>query len=100
MTRRGNVLVAITTVLLIVVVTLVPQASVHMEPALACVVCGSRGVADAVLNLLLFFPLGASLAPFYRPRLVLLGAALTSCVIEFSQLYLTGRKSQLIAHSS
>ena len=95
MTRRGNVLVAITTVLLIVVVTLVPQASVHMEPLLACVVCGSRGVADAVLNLLLFFPLGASLAPFYRPRLVLLGASLTSCVIEFSQLYLPGRDASV-----
>ncbi len=66
-----------------------------MEPALACVVCGSRGVADAVLNLLLFFPLGASLAPFYRPRLVLLGGALTSCVIEFSQLYLPGRDASL-----
>ncbi len=84
----------VATVFLILLVTLVPQTK-DAEPALACIVCGSRGVADALLNMALFFPLGASLGGRMVPNRLVLGAALTSSVIELTQLLVPGRDASV-----
>jgi hypothetical protein len=57
-----------------------------------CVICGDRGVADALLNLTLFAPFGAVLAfARVRPwRIVLAGLAL-SAMVELLQMYMPGR---------
>ncbi len=78
MTRpAASVVFAVATVFLILLVTLVPQTK-DAEPVLACIVCGSRGVADALLKMALFFALGASLGGRMVPNRLVLGAALTS----------------------
>ena len=52
-----------------------------------CLVCGERGVADALLNLLLFAPLGALLwIAGWRAGRIVGGAALLSAAIELAQL--------------
>ena len=62
----------------------------------ACIVCGARGSADAILNLILFVPLGVALAlggrTGFRP---LLYAALLSSGIELAQLVIPGRDPSL-----
>ncbi len=62
----------------------------------ACVICGGRGLADALLNLMLFLPLGSALAFYglsgYRPYLF---AALLSSCIESAQIFLPGRDPSL-----
>lgn len=82
---------AIASLVLIVVATLMPG-----DPGVAtysnCLICGDRGLADAILNLALFVPLGAALA-FGRirtPRILLAGMAV-SMAVELLQLYIPGR---------
>ena len=62
-----------------------------------CLVCGSRGGVDSVLNLLLFVPLGAALASLgVRPRSAVAGMALFSACIEATQFVaLSGRDATL-----
>ncbi|MGH6693291.1 MAG: VanZ family protein, partial [Gammaproteobacteria bacterium] len=61
-----------------------------------CVICGDRGVADAILNVLLFAPLGVALAlgPSSGRRVVVLAGAL-SAAIEILQLAIAGRHASL-----
>lgn len=61
-----------------------------------CILCGEVGLADAVLNVLLFMPLGAALAWGRRgvARALLAGGCL-SLAIEITQLALPGRYSTL-----
>lgn len=57
-----------------------------------CLFCGSRGVADAILNVMLFVPLGVALlwSGWSTRRAVLAGVAL-SASIELVQLLIPGR---------
>lgn len=61
-----------------------------------CVLCGERGLSDAILNVILFLPLGATLvAHGWRGyRAVLVGFAL-SLAIELAQLGIPGRGAAL-----
>jgi VanZ like family len=60
----------------------------------ACVICGTRGSADAILNLLMFMPLGLALGHSRRPllRAAAVGLAI-SMVIEMCQMVVPGRHS-------
>jgi hypothetical protein len=68
-----------------------PYEPVHRD---ACLLCGYGGLADGILNVGLFLPLGAALSVAgWRPmRAVALGALLSSG-IETAQLVLPGRDS-------
>jgi hypothetical protein len=73
--------------------TPVPPVGDEGEPmSRYCLICGDRGTADAILNLLFFAPLGIALA--YRRRAVALalatGTAL-SLTVELAQLVVPGR---------
>ena len=79
----------------IVLATLYPAAAGE-EGWSTCMICGSRGVADAVLNFLLFVPLGVGI------RLVTSrsapsagGALLLSLVVELAQQAIPGRDPSL-----
>lgn len=57
-----------------------------------CLICGSRGSADALLNVVLFLPLGVLVASVGRGvGLALTTGFLLSGLIEFSQISLSGR---------
>jgi hypothetical protein len=67
--------------------TLVPGRGPGAEPSFGCIVCGERGLADAIVNVILFVPLGAGLALLgTRVRGAVLGGALASALVEFAQL--------------
>jgi len=79
---------------LILVGTLLPT-SYETTPGL-CVLCGDRGLADALLNVALFVPLGIGggrmgLSPF---RLLLLGVGLSG-LIETAQFFTPGRDASI-----
>ena len=80
----------------ILAVTLFPIAGAEPQRWINCLVCGERGIADFVDNILLFLPFGAALAAagFPLPRCVL-SAALLSASVEFAQLYIPGRDPSL-----
>ena len=62
----------------------------------ACFQCGSRGNADALVNVILFAPLGLALALMGRTGIRWIGgAALLSATIEFAQLVIPGRDPSL-----
>ena len=57
-----------------------------------CILCGDRGLADALLNVVLFAPLGAALARLgVRPLRAIAAAAALSVCIELAQLLIPGR---------
>jgi len=82
----------IASVAAIVAATLIPVAGEAPGRWLSCVVCGDRGTADVLVNVLLFLPFGAALAAagVPLPRCALDGALL-SAVVEFAQLYIPSR---------
>lgn len=63
----------------------------------ACLLCGERGAADAVLNVLLFVPLGMALGLSPRRRWLILALIppLLSLAVEAIQLLLPTRQSAL-----
>ncbi|HEX3867544.1 MAG TPA: VanZ family protein [Gemmatimonadaceae bacterium] len=70
---------------LILVATLTPTSGPE-QPFLFCILCGDRGAADAVANVILYLPLGLTLAALTgRPVMVVLSAALLSTCIEVTQ---------------
>ncbi len=63
---------------------------------IACILCGSRGNADALVNVILFAPLGLGLAMMGRTGFRWIGyAAVLSATIEFAQLVIPGRDPSL-----
>lgn len=93
--RTGNVL-TLASVAAILVATLVP-ASGHSMAAHFCLVCGPLGGVDAVLNVLLFAPLGAGLAlSGISWRRAVLTAFALSITVEMAQLlFIPGRDATL-----
>jgi hypothetical protein len=92
--RRKRLLV-VATVLPVLVATLLPTGvpSAAQLPS-NCLVCGERALADALLNVLLFLPMGAALA--FGGVGALTAAALgfgLSAIIEVAQLFIPGRHS-------
>ena len=86
--------------LAILVLTLVPnprQTPMSDHTPLLCLVCGESGMADVVLNLLLFMPLAAGLALLgWRWTRVLAACAILSLGVETAQYFLvTGRDASL-----
>jgi hypothetical protein len=76
--------------------TLFPIAGEETQRWLACVICSDRGIADVLINVLLFMPLGAALAGAGVPRArCVLGSALLSAAVEFAQIYIPGRDPSL-----
>ncbi len=69
-----------------------PRAAAASAPLTICVICGDRGVADAILNVLLFVPFGVALAlgPWPGRRALALAVSL-SVGIEILQLAIAGR---------
>ena len=76
--------------------TLFPSGGEKPAPMLDCLVCGERGVAAIITNIILFLPLGAllELAGWRLSQLCLAAAAL-SAAIELAQLFIPGRDSSL-----
>lgn len=72
--------------------TLLPVSGADPTPLSNCLICGGRGVADAILNVLLFFPLGVAITllgvswPYAA-----LASFLFSSVIEVMQVLVPGR---------
>ena len=72
--------------------TLYPTADRAVAGWGFCVLCGGRGLADALLNMALFVPLGAALARLgVRPVRAIAGIAMLSASIELAQLVIPGR---------
>ena len=85
---------AVLAALLIGMLTLRPSGDQGSAGPVLCIVCGERGVADALLNIILFLPLGASL---FRANRSLwkasLWPAVFSMAIEVAQIWIPGRDS-------
>jgi VanZ family protein len=86
--------------LVLAVLTLMPRPTDFQDPTApqlsACVICGERGTADAILNVLLFVPLGLVLSDRRWRLLRVVGAGLLlSASIEFTQHFIPGRYSNL-----
>ncbi len=80
----------------IMAATLVPQAG-QPETTPLCVICGTLGGVDAVLNFLLFFPLGVGLGlSRARTSTALLTIFILSAGIELTQYFLiSGRDASI-----
>ncbi|MEJ2541650.1 MAG: VanZ family protein [Gemmatimonadota bacterium] len=89
-TRRGFLLAW---VVLLGLITLVPggEDSIRTSDPFLCLSCGIRGSADAILNVVLFMPLGFLVAPRRGVRGALAAGLLLSGGIELSQSMLPGR---------
>ncbi|HEY8794226.1 MAG TPA: VanZ family protein [Gemmatimonadaceae bacterium] len=82
--------------LFIAVLTLTPQYSVSKTPPSLCLLCGEQAILDAVLNVILFVPLGIGLrlAGMSRRRAFAIGLV-TTITVESLQLVIPGRDTSL-----
>jgi hypothetical protein len=72
--------------------TLSPSPTVSVDaPGPWCLFCGSRGIADAILNMVLFSPLGAGLALFFNSVVAVVASGVFSVALEIAQTELAGR---------
>jgi VanZ family protein len=94
--RRVGLLLSIASLIVIAFATLLPQVPGAVEPHF-CMICGSFGTVDAILNVVLFAPLGIGLALYgVRGRNVVLVVCVLSAAIETTQfLLIPGRDSTL-----
>ncbi len=82
--------------LFIAVLTLTPQYSATKTPPSLCLLCGEQSILDAVLNIILFIPLGIGLrlAGMSRRRAFAIGLV-TTITVETLQLVIPGRDTSL-----
>jgi hypothetical protein len=92
--RRVGRVLCIASLIAIGIATLLPQPPGAAESHF-CIVCGSFGGVDAVLNVVLFVPLGIGLALYgIRRNSVVIGVCILSAAIEIAQfLLIPGRDS-------
>jgi hypothetical protein len=90
--KRAGTLTAGVGLLLIAVLTLSPDLAAGTQKPSLCLICGSRGGEDAVLNVLLFIPFGFGLRlrGTSRWRAWAVTIAVTATV-ELLQIYIPGR---------
>jgi hypothetical protein len=82
--------------LIVLALTLAPSTDAATEPvSYDCLICGTRGTADAILNILLFTPFGAGLSLLFSSTVAVLGSALLSVGVEVAQIGLVGRHATL-----
>lgn len=93
--RKTTLNIAIAAFLsVLLVLTLVPSTSGTIDFRTLCLICGERGLADAILNVILFMPLGLLLGARIRSRVVAYVLAIgISTGIEFAQVFIPGRDS-------
>ena len=94
--RRLGGLIALASVFAIAFATLAPVPGV-VDTSPFCVVCGTAGGVDAILNVLLYLPLGVGLAVYgVRPLPALVAMCGLSAAIELTQLFfIPGRDATL-----
>jgi VanZ family protein len=86
--RRLGLVLAIAGLAAIAYATLLPEPGRPLD-AHFCLICGSLGGVDAILNVLLFIPLGVGLALSGVPsRRALLTMSVLSVLIETAQLFI------------
>jgi VanZ family protein len=91
--RRSRYGLAAATLLPVLAATLVPMP-VRPDAVTTCVLCGDRAVADALLNLLLLLPFGATLGWAGAGAAAVAAAGFgVSLLIEVAQLWIPGRFS-------
>lgn len=92
--RTAQVVSAVATGL-ILAATLPPSFAPAGDLARPCLfLCGEQGMADFLVNIALYVPLGVGLALWgWRPRTLILSAFLLSAAIETLQIVLPGRDS-------
>lgn len=93
--RGGYANVAIAGILVVLLVlTLAPSDSGTIEFRDFCLICGNRGLADAILNVVLFLPLGLALGARFRSNVLAYTVAIAlSTGIELIQVVIPGRDS-------
>jgi glycopeptide antibiotics resistance protein len=93
-TATRAILGAATTAILIA--TLRPDFSREVQSWTNCILCGERGTADALVNLILFAPFGVGLRLARLPlRRAVLTGALLSGLVELAQTVIPGRDPSL-----
>lgn len=86
--------IAVSIVLIILFFTMFPSPDA-IEAGPMCVICGDRGLADAILNVVMFVPLGLAIGLLTHPgRAIVSGIALSSG-IELAQVWVPGRHPSL-----
>jgi len=81
--------------LAVLVATLTPSGGAP-QPISLCLLCGDRGAADALRNVILFAPLGATIALCgWRGAWVAFAPALLSLAVETAQIWIPGRDASL-----
>jgi hypothetical protein len=91
-----GLIITIVSLIAIAAATLSPESSPAMESHF-CLICGSVGTVDAVLNLILFVPLGVGLAlSGVRARNALICMFAFSALIETTQLFLISGRDATI----
>src|SRR5690606_9606721 len=98
--RKIGRVVAVLAFAAIATLTLQPRpelAALSAATPVWCLVCGSYGLVDVVLNVLLFVPLGVGLGlAGVRPRAAIIIVVLTTLTVELLQLtVISGRDSSL-----
>jgi len=78
--------------LAILLLTLGTDTELPGEPISSfCLLCGARGLADAILNVALFVPFGAGLSILLNVGWSVLGSGLVSLFVEIAQTGMSGR---------
>ncbi|MCL7979147.1 MAG: VanZ family protein [marine benthic group bacterium] len=103
--RARAAIVAAILLLAVLVLTLAPVESTETAIPGTCIWCGHFALADAILNVILFVPLGLALGLRGRPApwRAWLGLTLLAGAIEVVQIFLPGRfptLSDVIANST